>query len=101
MKELNKVIEMNPSEFAEKYLNIKLSNYQKQLLDKIGSRKYFIKINYPRGYSFERRIIQYYNACVYFSKMKDDDVVIVAKSDGCKQMNKKEFGDFLCNDFWR
>lgn len=98
---LNEVSKMKPSEFAEKYLNIKLLDYQKQLLDKIGDNQFFLKINYPRGYSYEKRLIRYYEACIRLSKMKNNDVIVIVKPSGWEKMNKKQFANYLCNDYWR
>lgn len=100
-KKLSEISTMKPSEFAERYLNIKLHSYQKQLLDKIGDNRFYLKINYPRGYSYQKRIIKYYEACMHLSKMTDDDVIVVVKPNGWEKMNKEEFAYYLCNDYWR
>lgn len=96
---LSEISKIKPSEFAERYLNIKLLDYQKQLLDKIGEHRFFLKINYPRGYSYEKRIIKFYEACTHLSKMKDDDVVVVVKPNGWEKMNKEEFANYILNDY--
>lgn len=98
---LNEIQKMKPSEFAEKYLNIELLDYQKQLLDKIGESNFYINFYYPRGYSYQKRLIRYYQMCIFLSKMKEDDYIVVIKTDGWKKMNKKEFTNYLCNDYWR
>ena len=98
---LYEITTMKPSEFTEKYLNIQLLDYQKKLLDKMDANKYCFRINYPRGYSYEKRMIMLYNMCIHWSKMKDDDCVILVNSKGWHKMNKKELGDYLTIEFRR
>lgn len=91
---INNIMNLKPSEFMEKYMNIKLFNYQKLLIDNLDKCKYFIP---SRGCNKRiTRFIQIYNHLIH---MKDDDIVTVVKPDGNVQMDKKEFISWLANEF--
>lgn len=93
---LNGISKMKPSEFVENVLNIKLFNHQKFILD-----NYNPKITYYVPMRNGKRLLKFYQACTKLSKMKEDDVIVIAKSDGCEEMNKNEFADYLMNRYWR
>lgn len=98
---LYEITTMKPSEFVRKYLNIQLFDYQKELLDKMSANKYFLNVYYPRGYSYEKRFVRYYNMCLYLDKIKNDDFIMLASLKEWRKMNKKEFKDYLLNEYWK
>lgn len=93
---LNKIANMNLSEFVEKYTNINLLDWQKSLVDNYNPNiTYFLS---ARGGN--RRLVNFYGACRHLLNMKEDDIVMVAKPDGWEQMNKDEFANYLLNRYW-
>lgn len=94
-EKLNRIANMNLSEFIEKTTNRKLSVCEKEFLDKVANAKYFYssKMN-------NKRLIAYYSACSHLSKMKDDEVLVVIRPNGYEKMNKERFADYLMNEYW-
>ena len=97
--DLNKISQMKPSEFAEKYLGVSLFDYQKTYIDKLSSMRPTYMILPSRGCN--KRIMVFLTALQYLDGMKDEDEIIILNYKNNKKMNKKEFTEYLLTDFWK
>ena len=93
--DLNNISKMKPSEFIEKYTNIKLFDYQKKMIDNFPKDTVYFRPARTNG----RRLIRFYEACTHLSKMKDDDIIVLMKPDGWVKLNKEGFANYLLNEF--
>lgn len=94
--DIEKDLQVKLSEFAEKYMNISLSKYQKIILD-----NYNPKVSYYIPVRNNKRIMIFYKALQQLLNMKDDDVIIIMKRDGFEKMNREQFATYLTDEFWK
>lgn len=91
---MNDIIKLNSSEFVEKYMNVKLFNYQRLLGDSLEKYRYYLP---SRGCS--KRLTRFLQMYDHLTHMKDNDIVVIVKSDENVKMNKKEFVSWLSGIF--
>lgn len=94
-----KFLRRNPSNYTEELYGIKLLPSQKLLLncmDKIQNSTAFVNCRRQRY-----RYLNYLMLCMKLVSMKDDDTIAILNPNGDKILNKKEFIDWLENEYWR
>lgn len=94
---ISEIANLRLSEFAEKYLNIKLNGYQKIILDNYNPKNRYYYL--ARGNN--KKLRSYYNLCIHCSEMKDDESVVFVTTRGDIHMNKNELAKYLLNDYWK
>ena len=79
-----------PSAFIEEIVGIKLLPYQKLIVDKMSKCDFTTR--YPNT---NKKYYTYISLLCHFIEMKDDDVIVIARSDKIEELNKDEFLEFL------
>lgn len=94
-----KFLRKNPSNYVEELYGIKLLPNQKLFLncmDKIQNSTAFVNCKKQRY-----RYLTYLMLCMKLVGMKDDDTIAILNPSGNKILNKKEFTNWLKNEYWR
>lgn len=92
---INELTKLKPSEFIEKYMNVKLQTWQKTLVDNYNPKyKYYL---HSRGNT--KRIMAFIQGMTHALSMADDDVIVIIKSDGNLELNREEFVEWLMTKF--
>lgn len=92
---ISEFAKLKPSEFVEKYMNVKLQTWQKTFVDNYNPKyKYYL---HSRGNT--KRIMAFIQGMTHALSMKDDDVIVVIKSDGNLELNREEFIEWLMTKF--
>lgn len=91
---MNELTKLKPSEFIEKYMNIKLLDYQKTFVDNYNSKcKYY---SHPR--SNAKKIRTFIQGMRYAFDMSDNDMVTIIKPDKNIRLNREEFIEWLSEE---
>ena len=94
-KDLSEIAKMKPSEYVEKYLGIKLFDYQKHIID---NRPPYCA--YTLRQINGKRAIYFHSLCLHLYWMKEDEKVGIWKKSGYTVMNREEFANYLMNEYW-
>lgn len=91
---MNELTKLKPSEFIEKYMNIKLLDYQKTFVDNYNPKyKYY---SHPR--SNTKKIRTFIQGMRYALDMSDNDTVTIIKPDKNIRLNREEFIEWLSEE---
>lgn len=82
----------HPSAFIEEVCGIKLNHFQKIMVDQINKIK-------PTPRNPMKKWETYINLLFAYSKMKDDDHIIIASPKEWKKLNKVEFAEYI-EHYW-
>lgn len=92
---INEFAKLKPSEFVEKYMNVKLQTWQKNLVDNYNPKcKYYL---HSRGNT--KRIMAFMQGMRHALDMSDDDMIVIIKADGNLELNREEFIEWLMTKF--
>lgn len=92
-------LKRNPANYVEELYGIKLLPSQKLLLNSMNKIQNCVAFVNCRRQRY--RYLTYLMLCIKLINMKEDDTIAIFNPSGDKILNKKEFIDWLENEYWR
>lgn len=83
----------SPSAFIEEVCGIKLNTWQKQIVENMSEFD-------PTPRRPMRRWNFYIDLCVAYSRMKDDDYIVIASPKKWDKLNKEQLAEYI-DKYWK